>query len=421
MELKRAKGTRDFFFEDALLRQDILQTLVRVFQLYGYAPLETPVFEFYTTLASKYGGGAEILKEMFTLKDQGKRALGLRYDFTVPFARFMAMNPQLKMPVKRYQIGPIFRDGPLKLGRYREFTQCDVDVVGIKSVEADAEMLAIAERVFQDLKLDVVITVNNRKVLDALMKKVGVPQAQWETVMLSVDKLEKIGVEGVSEELHQKGVKDDVIQKLFEILLCEGTNQDKLQYLWKVLGECEGLNEVEKVLALSGKTVVFHPSLARGLSYYTGTVFEAYLRDKSIASSLAAGGRYDRMICEFVGSEGYEAVGISFGLDVLCDALRLKGRGTKRSVCQVYVIPIQALGEGVMIAEQLRTKGIACDLDLQQRGISKNLTYASTMKIPFVVFVGKKELAQKKVKLRDMVSGKEELMSVQEVVERLQR
>ena len=419
MDVKRAKGTRDFFYEDELLRQDVLKTLVEVFELYGYNPLETPILEAYETLASKYGGGAEILKETFRLKDQGKRDLGLRYDLTVPLARFIACNPQLKMPIKRYQIGSVFRDGPMKTGRYREFTQCDVDVVGVKDVEADAEVVALAERVFKKLKLDVVIKINNRKVLDALMIQLSVPKAQCEDVMLSLDKLEKIGLEGVQEELKQKGLRSAVLPRLFESVLREGTNQEKLQYFWKLLGECEGLNEMEKVLALSGKNVEFDPCLARGLSYYTGTVFEVYLRDKSITSSLAAGGRYDRMICAFVGKEGYEAVGISFGLDVMCDVLKQKGLGTKKSVCQVYIIPIQALKEGMQVAEELRDEGVLCDVDVQGRGISKNLEYASVMKIPYVVIVGKKELLQKKVKLRDMVSGKEEMVSVKEVIQRL--
>ncbi|MEK6840226.1 MAG: histidine--tRNA ligase [Nanoarchaeota archaeon] len=417
MEIKRAKGTRDFFYEDELLRKNVLTLLEETFRLYGFNPLETPILELYETLASKYSGGAEIIKETFTLKDQGKRDLGLRYDLTVPFARFIAMNPQFKMPVKRYQIGPVFRDGPLKVGRYREFYQCDVDVVGMKNVEADAEILTLAERAFQRLKMDVVIKVNNRKILDALMIKLGVPQTKCEDVMLSLDKLEKIGLEGVQEELKQKGITTTTLPTLFESVLREGTNQDKLQYFWKLLGECEGLDEIEKVLALTGKNVEFDPCLARGLSYYTGTVFEVYLRDKSITSSVAAGGRYDKMICEFVGKEGYEAVGISFGLDVICDALRMKGQGTTKSVCQAYIIPIQALNEGLSIAERLRDKGVACDIDLQGRGISKNLEYASVMKIPYVVFVGQKELAVKKVKVRNMISGKEELLSVEEATQ----
>jgi histidyl-tRNA synthetase len=390
--------------------------LVKTFELYGFNPLETPTLELYETLASKYSGGAEILKETFRLNDQGERELGLRYDLTVPFARFIAMNPQLKMPVKRYQMGPVFRDGPIKLGRYREFTQCDVDVVGLKGMEADAEMIKIAERVFDQLGLDVVIAVNNRKILDQMMEQLKVPVEQRDGVLLSIDKLQKIGVEGVKEELKGRGISADVIRKLLEMIMGEGKNTDKLQRLWKSLGECIGLTEVERVLTLTGKKIVFDPSLTRGLSYYTGTVFEAYLEDKSISSSLAGGGRYDKMIGEFLGKGGYEAVGISFGLDVVMDALKMKGQGKKKSVCEAYVIPIQALDESMQVAEELRDNGIRCDVDLVGRGISKNLEYASSMTIPFVVFVGQKELAQKKVKLRNMTSGKEELVSVKDAV-----
>jgi histidyl-tRNA synthetase len=282
-------------------------------------------------------------------------------------------------------------------------------------------MLKIAGRVFEQLGLDVVIVVNNRKILDRMMEQLKIPVEKRDGVLLSIDKLQKIGVDGVKEELKAKGVSADTIRKLLEMVMGEGKNTDKLQRLWKSLGECEGLTEVERVLSLAGKNVVFDPSLTRGLSYYTGTVFEAYLEDKSISSSVCGGGRYDKMINEFLGKEGYEAVGISFGLDVVMDALKMKGQGKKKSVCQAYVIPIQALDEGIQVAEELRDQKIACDVDLVGRGISKNLEYASTMAIPFVVFVGKKELAEKKVKLRNMVSGKEELLNVKDAAQQIMK
>src|SRR3989338_6720800 len=193
MKLQRAKGTQDFLPEQKIVRQYIIDTLREVFELYGYSQLETPVLERYETLSSKYAGGSEILKEIFTLKDQGNRELALRYDLTVPFSRVIAMNPQLKMPFKRYQIGQVFRDGPISTGRVREFWQCDVDIVGIKKMTSDAEILSLTKNVFKKLKLDVVIRVNSRKVSNSLFQAANVPENLWSDVLLTVDKLEKLG------------------------------------------------------------------------------------------------------------------------------------------------------------------------------------------------------------------------------------
>ena len=184
MELQNAKGTKDIPPEEKIIKQKIVDTLKEVFELYGFNPIETPLLERYETIAAKYAGGAEILKETFKLKDQGKRELALRYDLTVPFSRFVGMNPNLKMPFKRYQIGRVFRDGPIKLGRYREFWQCDVDVVGTKSMKADAECLSIAKEAFKRLNLNVIIKVNNRKILDSMLEYAGVPKGKRTTTIL---------------------------------------------------------------------------------------------------------------------------------------------------------------------------------------------------------------------------------------------
>ena len=214
MELKRAKGTRDFLSEEAILRLEVENSIREIFELYGFSPVETPVLERFDVLAAKFAGGEEIVKEMFTLQDQGKRKLGLRYDFTVPLARLVAMNPQLKLPFKRYQIGKNFRDGPLKPGRYREFTQCDVDIVGASSVKADAELANIAVDVFKELKIPAIIKFNNRKVLDAILEEAGVKKSQWVSVILTIDKLAKLGLSSVKKELKTKGVDSKAINKI---------------------------------------------------------------------------------------------------------------------------------------------------------------------------------------------------------------
>ena len=196
MELKRAKGTEDFIPEDKLVRNEIVSTLKKVFERYGFNPLETPILERYSTLSARYAGGAEILKETFRLKDQGKRELGLRYDLTVPLCRFVAMNPQLSMPFKRYEIGKVFRDGPITRARVREFWQCDVDIVGVKSTIADVEIIKLAIAAMKDLKLKCKIKVNNRKLLNEIIEYAGVKKDKL-NVILSIDKLYNIGKDNV--------------------------------------------------------------------------------------------------------------------------------------------------------------------------------------------------------------------------------
>ncbi len=410
MEIKNARGTRDISGGDAVLRQRIVSTLRSVFELYGYNPLETPSLERFETLASKYAGGDEILKEVFKLKDQGDRELALRYDLTVPLARFIASNPNLKMPFKRYAIGNVYRDGPLKLGRYREFAQCDVDVVGSGSVASDAEMVNIALAAFEKLGLDVVVKVNSRKILDAILEKAEIPKEKSETVILSIDKLEKLGKEAVEKELEGKGIAASVVVKLMQYIGIAGNNNEKMEKLGKIIGGCIGLEEVGNVLNLAGsRNVEFDVSLARGLSYYTGTVFEAFLKKSEITSSVAAGGRYDRMIGSFVNNgRDYPAVGISFGLDVIADAMKLGKKAAEAAVVKAFVISIGEDKRAAEVVGQLRKAGVNCDADFSGK-VGKAIEYANYYRIPFVVFVGKKE--GKKVKVRDMRTGKEKLVA----------
>ena len=412
--LKNAKGTKDIPPEEKIIKQKIVDTLKTVFELYGFNPLETPLLERYETISAKYAGGAEILKETFKLKDQGKRDLALRYDLTVPFARFVGMNPNLKMPFKRYQIGRVFRDGPIKLGRYREFWQCDVDVVGTKSMKADAECLMIAKEAFKRLNLNVIIKVNNRKILDSMLEYSGVKKAKRIDAILSVDKLAKFGEETVKEELENKGIEKESINKLLKLISVKGTNQEKVKAL-EILENKEGLEEIKEVLSYI-KDVEFDPSLARGLAYYTGTIFEIFLKDSKIKSAITAGGRYDNMIKGFLETEKeYPAVGISFGLDVIKEAM--KKESEQKTVTKVYIIPIGTFKQSLKIAEKLRNNNIKTDIDLSDRGPSKNMKYANALNIPFVLFIGEEELKSNKFKLRDMKTGKEKVLNTEELIE----
>tara|TARA_Y100000310_G_scaffold328702_1_gene397256 strand:+ start:77 stop:1312 length:1236 start_codon:yes stop_codon:yes gene_type:complete len=410
MKLQLAKGVKDTDPEDKIVRQEVGDTLRKVFELYGYAPLETPILERYDVLSAKYAGGSEILKETFKLKDQGSRDLALRYDLTVPFCRYVGMNPNLKMPFKRYQIGRVFRDGPIKLGRYREFWQCDIDAVGVKSMKIDAEFIGVFNEVFNRLGLKVVVKVNNRKILDAIMKKVGIKDPGQ--AILVMDKMEKIGVSGVKRELKELKLKDKQIDEILRLFSVSGTNKAKVKFLREELGECCGLDEIEEVMKYTS-SFVFDVSLARGLAYYTGTIYEVFLKKGAIKSSLASGGRYDNLVGGFLGSGSYPALGISFGLSVISDVLK-SGRKTNT---KVYVIPIKT--DCSSIVKELRSKGVNTDVDYSSRGISKNLNYANSLGIPFVLFVGAQELKKGKFKLKDMESGKESYLSLSSIVKKV--
>ncbi|NOZ80600.1 MAG: histidine--tRNA ligase, partial [DPANN group archaeon] len=375
MKLQNARGVRDIPPPLKIRRQAIIDVLRGVFESYGFNPLETPIIERFDILSAKYGGGEEILKETFKLTDQGKRELGLRFDLTVPLSRFVGMNPNLKMPFKRYQIGRVFRDGPIKLGRYREFWQCDVDIIGCKGMEAEAELLTIATDVFLKLSMPAVIKVNNRKLLNGILTDAGMTE-NHDAAILSLDKLAKIGKDGVAKELSGKGFSEETIQKIL------GYFEQDLSWFAKNISDDEGkegVAELQALFKLLGRNdaVVFDPSLSRGLSYYTGTVFEAFLKDAKITSAVAGGGRYDRMISDYLDAKkAYPAVGISFGLEVITDSA--EADNAKKTVSQLFIIPVgkDFYDASLKVAKELRRQGINVEIDLMRRGLMKNLNYA---------------------------------------------
>ncbi|HLD04805.1 MAG TPA: histidine--tRNA ligase [Candidatus Nanoarchaeia archaeon] len=422
-ELQNAKGTRDFAPEEKIVRERVVQILRETFEEYGYSPLETPILCRYDVLSAKYAGGSEILKETFRLKDQGERELALRYDLTVPLSKFVGINPQLKMPFKRYEIGRVFRDGPLKLGRYREFWQCDVDIVGSPTGMADAEILLLTSAALRKLQLNSYIEVNSRNILEGIMDYAGITGEQRMEAIISLDKIKKIGEEAVRKEMQSKDIAEEAIEKLMNAANLIGKNMEILDKLKKILTSetgKKGIEEIEQILqfleASQVTNVRFTPSLARGLAYYTGPVFEAFLENSKITSSIAGGGRYDNMIGQFLGGKKeYPATGISFGLDVITEAMKLLQKAEQKTVVEIYVIPIGTPLESMKICEELREATIKCDIDLNKKGISKNLDYANSLGIPYVLFVGENELKARQFKLKNMKEGSEEMLSLEEV------
>ena len=423
MKLENARGTRDFLPEEKIRREQIISILKESFELFGYSPLETPALERFDVLSSKYAGGSEILKETFRLTDQGKRELGMRYDLTVPLSRVVGQNPNLKLPFKRYQIEKVWRDGPVSLGRYREFLQADIDIIGVKSMSADAEMIEIAQKVFENLRMDITIKVNSRKILNAIIDYAEIPEEKKVDVIIAIDKMNKVGIEGVEKELEETlGIPEDKIEKIISVISIKGKNEQKIVALkLKLKGQDaeEGLNEIEELLNYADfENLIFDVSLARGLSYYTGTIFEVMPNKGPIKSSVAGGGRYDKMISLLLDQKTeYPAVGISFGVDRLLDAV--PALENKKTVAKIFIIPIQAYKESLDIARRLRSAGIKCDIDLQGKGPSRNLNYANSLGFEYVLFIGETEIKQNKFKLKNMKSGEEKLLFVNDIIDEL--
>jgi len=439
MDLTPVRGSRDFLVEEKLLRDWAMQQLKSVFERYGFNPIETPAIENWEVLSSKYAGGAEILKETYKLTDQGKRELGLRYDQTVPTCRVLAANPRLAMPFKRYSISPVWRDGPIKLGRYREFYQCDIDTFGVPSQAAEAEIVAVLKAGFDSLGIACKLKINNRKVLDGLLESCGVSAEQATPVILSLDKLEKIGAKEVQKEMEAKGVSASSAKKVLELFdeLDSLGNDALMARLEKILAGKEsgtgadGLAELKQLVGyvkLYGVPDDFYEikaSLARGLSYYSSTVFEGYVPGSIIKSSICGGGRYDEMVGKFSGKENVPATGVAFGFESICELLKEKvangGKieGVRKTSVEVFIIPIKDQPFAFEAAQELRAQGVNVAIDLLGRNITKNLDYCSKQGIPFAAIIGDKEAKDRKINLRNLVSGNEALVSVQDAAKQV--
>ncbi|WP_340003033.1 histidine--tRNA ligase [Oceanobacillus sp. FSL K6-0127] len=418
MDYQNVKGTQDYLSNAEVVRRNIRRTLEDVFIQYGCKPLETPILNYTELLASKYGGGAEILEEMYTLTDRGERDLALRYDLTIPFAKVVAMNPTLRMPFKRYEIGKVFRDGPIKTGRLREFTQCDVDIVGVESQIAEAELMVMALDAFSKIDLKVTIQYNNRKLLTGMLEVFGVESEKRNKAVLILDKLEKIGLEAVITELSEQGLANSTIASIRKFLRDE--NNITFNYFETYANQNEqvreGLNELKELdsyldyLSVDNQCV-FNPFLARGLEIYTGTIYEMFLSDQTIKSSIGSGGRYDNAIGGLLGTnENYSTVGISFGLDVIYTAIRNSEKRLEVSQdVDYYIVPLGTPKESLMVAKDLRKKGFSVEYEMSNKKLGKALNKANKEKIRNVVIIGEDEVKNNQIKIKDMITGDENI------------
>ncbi|WP_163102410.1 histidine--tRNA ligase [Peribacillus alkalitolerans] len=416
MDYQNVRGTQDYLPDAEVVRRKIRRTLEDVFIQYGCKPLETPILNYTELMASKYGGGAEILEEMYTLTDRGERDLALRYDLTIPFAKVVAMNPTIRLPFKRYEIGKVFRDGPIKTGRFREFTQCDVDIVGVDSQIAEAELMVMALDAFSKLDLNVIIQYNNRKLLTGMLEVFETEADKINKVVLILDKLEKVGLETVTSELTALGLQATSINLIKQFL----TDKNNTSYSYyepfseineKVMQGLEELKELETYLEYLGvnQQCLFNPFLARGLEIYTGTIYEIFLSDQTIKSSIGSGGRYDNAIGGLLGTnESFSTVGISFGLDVIYTVLLLsKEMVLESSDVDFYIIPINTQKEALLVASNLRNQGFKVELDLSSKKVGKALDKANKEKVRNVILIGEDEVKQNQFKIKDMLSGNE--------------
>lgn len=346
IQFRNVKGTFDYLPKEQKIRNYIADTLRKKFEVFGYKPVETPILCYYDVLASKYGAGAEILKEVYTLSDQGERDLALRYDLTVPLCRLMAMNPNLTLPFKRYEIGRVYRDGPVKVGRNREFMQCDVDAVGIKNMMIEAEQISLAVEVFKEFGIDVFVEYNNRKLMSGLLEIIGIDNSKLKNVITVLDKIKKLTPSKLQKEYETIGLTSEETTKInqyFSLSFEEVKEQfyNVNENVKQGIDELIELDNYLKSLNIYDK-MVLNLNLARGHDIYTGTVFEVFAKDKLITSSIAGGGRFDNIITNFInnGNE-YPACGISFGLDVIYQYLTLKNSQEKNnSEVELLIIPM---------------------------------------------------------------------------------
>jgi len=415
------KGTRDFLPEEMILRQQVLETIRKVFETFGFQPLETSALESWEVLSAKGAGGDEILNETYNFEDKSGRKIGLRYDLTVPLARVISENPNLPLPFKRYQIEKVWRYGDIAKDRFREFLQADIDIVGAESVIADAEIIACAIECFNALGFKkFLVRLNNRKILTEMLKACGIDDKNFSDTLRAIDKLDKFGIEGVKKELEDKGISSDSIKKIIKFIETKAENEKVLKGI-ESLGE--GVKELEeiisylKALKLDSK-IKIDLSLARGLDYYTGPIFEVFAEEG--IGSIAGGGRYDKMIGLFL--RDIPATGISLGIERIIEVMTERKMVEKlKNKTKIFVVAVndKVRDKILEIVQNLREKSIATDYDLRFRSLSKQLEYANSLGIPFVAIVGEKELEKDCVNLRNMKTGKEKLIKINEISSKL--
>lgn len=441
------KGTRDFSPAEMSKRNYIFNTIKEVYALYGYQQIETPSLETLQTLMGKYGEeGDKLLFKVLNSGDflnkvsdeelQERNVLklaskicekGLRYDLTVPFARYVVMHhDEIQFPFKRYQIQPVWRADRPQKGRYREFYQCDADVVGSDSLLNEVELMQIVDEVFTRFGVRVLLKINNRKILTGIAEVIGAAEKIVD-ITVAIDKLDKIGLEGVNQELANAGIDADAIEKLQPIISLQGTNEEKLKTIGEVLKDSEiglkGVEEVSYILKVLKSVGLHHEieldlTLARGLNYYTGAIFEVKALDVEIGS-ITGGGRYDNLTGIF-GKPGLSGVGISFGADRIYDVLHALNLYPKETIGGTQLLFInfgdQETAYCLPLVNEARQQGVSTELFPDAVKMKKQMSYANAHEIPYVALAGENEMKENKITLKDMRSGEQKLLSKDDLI-----
>jgi len=441
------KGTRDFSPSEMVKRNFIFDTIRNVYRRYGYVQIETPSMENLSTLEGKYGEEGEKLlfrilnsgiiyselkKNTSELRNSDLAEKGLRYDLTVPFARYVVQHQnEITFPFKRFQIQPVWRADRPQKGRYREFYQCDADVIGSTSLLNEAELIQMIRDVFSQMKMGVEVKLNNRKILSGIAEVIGEKEKIID-ITVAIDKLDKIGLEKVNEELKSKGLSDAAIQKLQPIINLAGSNEEKLEALKNVLASSEtgmkGISECEEIFAMLGNeadNVSIDLTLARGLNYYTGAIIEVKVKDErsQFQGSICGGGRYDDLTGIF-GLPGVSGVGISFGADRIYDVLDEVNGFPDLTAASTKIMFVNFGNEEALhclkLLKRLRTSGINAELFPDAAKMKKQMGYADDNKIPFVALVGSEEIKTGAITVKNMKNGEQLKLSIDELVKVLQ-
>ena len=423
------KGTRDFGPVEMARRNYIFSTIRSVFALYGFQQIETPSMELMSTLMGKYGEEGD--KLLFRIQNSGEKAneapeKGLRYDLTVPFARYIVQHrEEIQFPFKRYQIQPVWRADRPQKGRYREFYQCDVDIIGTNSLVSELELIQIVEEVYKRLGIRVCLHLNNRKILAGIAEVIGAPDKITD-ITVAIDKLDKIGLEKVNEELAERGLSDEAINKLQPILALQGNNAEKLETIARILADNEvgtkGVEETRTILDLAKDQTLpieLDLTLARGLNYYTGAIFEVKALDVQIGS-ITGGGRYDNLTGIF-GLPDVSGVGISFGADRIYDVLAELNL-YPASMLESTQVLFAAFGDAELRyalgwAKELRAEGVRVEVYPEPAKMKKQMGYADAKQIPYVAIVGGNEMESNTVMLKEMSSGEQKQVTLEQLCE----